>query len=104
MLKYFKKSRRKFVLENRKVKFLRYAFVEIVLVVIGILIAVTINNWSTGKIEREIEVELLEGLLADTKTDSAFFKSRVYHLTSYIDNVNKLNAISVKNFLFSFFL
>lgn len=93
MLKFFKRTRRKSVLENNKLKFVRYAFVEIVLVVIGILIAVQINNWNENNKNHKIEVDLLHGLLEDTKTDSVFFNSRVFHLTSYINNVNKLNAI-----------
>lgn len=93
MLKFFKKTRRKLVLENATFKFLRYAFVEIILVVIGILIAVQINNWNENNKNRKIEIDLLRGLLEDTKTDSVFFNSRVLHLTNYINNVNKLNAI-----------
>ena len=93
MIKFFKKTRRKSILENSKLKFVRYAVVEIVLVVIGILIAVTINNWNEKKKKQIVEIGLLEELLADTKTDSTFFKSRVYHLNSYINNVNNLNKI-----------
>lgn len=94
MIKFFKKTRRKLTLENNKLRFIRYAVVEIVLVVIGILIAVTINNWNENNKKNKIEVDLLEELLEDTKTDSIFFKSRVFHLTSYINNVNNLNEIS----------
>ena len=97
MIKFFKKTRRKLTLENNKLKFVRYAVVEIVLVVIGILIAVTINNWNENNKKHIIEVGLLEELLADTKTDSTFFKSRIYHLTSYINNVNNLNKINNGN-------
>jgi hypothetical protein len=93
MIKFFKKIRRKSVLENSKLKFVRYAVVEIILVVIGILIAVTINNWNENNKKNKFEIGLLEELLADTKTDSTFFKSRVYHLNSYINNVNNLNRI-----------
>ena len=97
MIKFFKKTRKKLVLENSKLKFVRYAIVEIVLVVIGILIAVTINNWNENNKKKKIEIGLLEELLADTKTDSTFFKSRIYHLQSYINNVNNLNKIDNGN-------
>ena len=97
MIKFFKKTRRKSVLENSKLKFVRYAIVEIVLVVIGILIAVTINNWNENNKKQKVEIGLLEELLADTKTDSTFFKSRIYHLQSYINNVNNLNKIDNGN-------
>ena len=97
MIKFFKKTRRKLTLENNKLKFIRYAVVEIILVVIGILIAVTINNWNKDNINHQIETGLLEELLEDTKTDSVFFNSRVFHLQSYLNNVRVLNAIDNKN-------
>lgn len=97
MLKFFKKTRRKLTLENNKLKFLRYAVVEIVLVVIGILIAVTINNWNKDNINQQIETGLLEELFEDSKTDSVFFNSRVFHLQSYLNNVKILNAIDNGN-------
>ncbi|NVK52596.1 MAG: hypothetical protein HWD85_06650 [Flavobacteriaceae bacterium] len=93
MLKYFKKTRRRLTLQNSKLKFVRYAFIEIVLVVIGILIAVQINNWNKDNINTKIEVGLLEELFEDVKTDSAFFNSRIFHLKSYLSNVKILNAI-----------
>lgn len=46
MIKFFRKIRQKLLLENRVSKYLIYAIGEILLVVIGILIAVQINNWN----------------------------------------------------------
>ena len=52
MLKFFKKIRQNLLLENKTGKYFKYAIGEIVLVVIGILIALQINNWNE---ERKIE-------------------------------------------------
>ena len=46
MIKFFRKIRQKLLVENRFNKYLLYAIGEIVLVVIGILIALQINNWN----------------------------------------------------------
>jgi len=46
-------------------KYLKYAIGEIVLVVIGILIALQINNWNELKKERAVEVNYLKNLKAD---------------------------------------
>jgi len=46
-------------------KYLKYAIGEIVLVVIGILIALTLNNWNSVRIEKEKERELLQLLASD---------------------------------------
>ncbi|MBT8301088.1 MAG: hypothetical protein KJO63_07145, partial [Maribacter sp.] len=55
MLKFFRKIRRNLLTENKFSKYLFYAIGEILLVVIGILIALQINNWNNEKIERKEE-------------------------------------------------
>ena len=51
MIKLFRKIRQKLLVENRFNKYLLYAIGEIVLVVIGILIALQINNWNDHRKE-----------------------------------------------------
>lgn len=46
MIKFFRKIRKNMIKENRTSKYLVYAIGEIVLVVIGILIALQVNNWN----------------------------------------------------------
>jgi len=50
MIKFFRKIRQKMIKENRTSKYLLYAIGEIILVVIGILIALSINNWNQERI------------------------------------------------------
>ena len=45
MIKIFRQLRRTFLLQNQTSKYIKYAIGEILLVVIGILIAVQINTW-----------------------------------------------------------
>ena len=45
-------------MENKTGKYFKYAIGEIVLVVIGILIALQINNWNQGRIEQNKEQTL----------------------------------------------
>ena len=49
MIKFFRKIRQKMLTENKFSKYLIYAIGEIILVVIGILIALSINNWNENK-------------------------------------------------------
>ncbi len=55
MTKFFRKIRQKMLTENKFSKYLIYAIGEIILVVIGILIALSINNWNQNlkKVEQE---------------------------------------------------
>ncbi len=54
MINLFRNVRRKLADDNRPLKYMRYAIGEIVLVVIGILIALQINNWNE---ERKVKIE-----------------------------------------------
>ncbi len=69
MIKFFRKIRQKLVNENRFSKYLLYAIGEIVLVVIGILIALQINNWNSYKNDRLKEEQLLINLKQEFKTN-----------------------------------
>ena len=63
MLKFFRKIRRKLISENKLSKYLIYAIGEIILVVIGILIALQINNWNENRKNSNQEKVVLETLL-----------------------------------------
>ena len=52
MIKFFRKIRYNLMSENKTGKYLKYAIGEIVLVVIGILIALSINNWNQKSLDR----------------------------------------------------
>ena len=53
MINFFRRIRQKLANENQFLKYSRYAIGEIVLVVVGILIALSINNWNEQRKERE---------------------------------------------------
>jgi len=55
MIKFFRKIRQNMIKENKASKYLLYAIGEIVLVVIGILIALQVNTWNE---ERKLKKEL----------------------------------------------
>lgn len=61
MIKFFRKIRQKLLVENKFSKYLLYAIGEIVLVIIGILIALSVNNKNEmKKNERKFEYNLLQ--------------------------------------------
>ena len=62
MIKFFRKIRRKLISESKTGTYLKYAIGEIILVVIGILIALQINNWNIKKQEGKIETANLNAL------------------------------------------
>ena len=59
MIKFFRNFRQAMINQNRVSKYMLYAIGEIVLVVIGILIALQINNWNE---QRKVDIEIVKGL------------------------------------------
>lgn len=68
MLKFFRRIRQKLISENKFSKYLLYAIGEIMLVVVGILIALQINNQNEFEKERQKEKEILTLLKTDLNT------------------------------------
>jgi len=62
MIGFFRKIRKQLADDNKPLKYMRYAIGEIVLVMIGILLALQVNNWNEFKKDREIEKKALINL------------------------------------------
>ncbi len=69
MLNLLRKIRRKLINEGRLKKYVIYAIGEILLVMIGILLALQVNNWNEQRKTFAQEETLLQDLYADFKTN-----------------------------------
>jgi hypothetical protein len=69
MIKFFRKIRQKMLTENKFSKYLIYAIGEIILVVIGILIALSINNSNENNKTRQFEITILKNIQEDILAD-----------------------------------
>ena len=65
MIKFFRKIRKNLVTENKTGKYFKYAIGEILLVVIGILIALQINNWNENSKLQKQETQVLKEIKSD---------------------------------------
>ncbi len=70
MINFFRKIRKQLADDNKPIKYFRYAIGEILLVVIGILIALSINNWNEQRKDHLKVNKLFENLESSLKTDS----------------------------------
>jgi len=68
MLKFFRKIRQESIKNHKTINYLKYAIGEIILVVIGILIALQVNEWNNDRIRKKEEVTILKQLQTDLKT------------------------------------
>ena len=81
MIKFFRKIRYDLMEQNKTGKYLKYAIGEIVLVVIGIMIALQINNWNELRkeaiYERKILIEIQNSLQKDLNFWKNLLKGRI---------------------------
>ena len=73
MIKFFRKIRQRFISEGKLSKYLIYAIGEIVLVVIGILIALQINNWNESRKQDNEVAGYLELMVQELREDVEFY-------------------------------
>jgi hypothetical protein len=69
MIKFFRKIRYKLMETGKTSKYFKYAIGEIILVVIGILIALQINNWNEERKNRYVEQKILQSINDDLTID-----------------------------------
>jgi tetratricopeptide (TPR) repeat protein len=99
MIKFFRKIRKKLLIENNTSKYFKYAIGEIVLVVIGILIALQINNWNENRNKINQLDTIYKIVEENLKTD--YFASS-YAIKSYNELDNRLKNILTKTYSLSF--
>ncbi|MCA6073970.1 DUF6090 family protein [Fulvivirga sedimenti] len=89
MISFFRKFRQQFLAENKFTRYLLYAIGEIILVVIGILIALSINTWNENRHNRTFELKMLKEIEKALEQDYYFF---TYHLIGF-RNQTELQAV-----------
>ena len=69
MIKFFRRIRQQLLTENKFSKYLLYAIGEIALVMIGILLALQVNNWNDERKEKRHEIDILKQMKTDLEED-----------------------------------
>jgi hypothetical protein len=101
MIGFFRKIRKKLAENNKPMKYMRYAVGEILLVMIGILLALQVNNWNEERKERQLEFKVLTEIKNNLNFDLVDFESNISHLknikTSCQSILNTVNDDLVYN-------
>ena len=79
-MKFFNTIRRKLLYDGKITRYLSYAVGEIILVVIGILIALQINNWNNEKNSRAFELKMLNEIDKALTQDHRFFTDHLINI------------------------
>ena len=110
MIKLFRNFRENLLAEGKTSRYLKYAIGEIILVVIGILIALSINNWNENQKQKKqldaIYTTVEQNLKTDLKNIKVpieFFKTldstltkilTTNYSTSFLDSINETNYLT----------
>ncbi len=96
MIKFFRKIRYNLMSENKTSKYFKYAIGEILLVVLGILIALQINNWNQNRIENNEEKEVITKLHNDFIENKKILNEYLIEITAEINaQTTLLNLIGL---------
>lgn len=90
MLTFFRKIRKSLLTENRTTKYLAYALGEIILVVIGILLALQINTWNIQHNNRLQEQQILKQLSIEYQENLKEINSKIFLRDGMISSIEKI--------------
>ncbi len=96
MIKFFSIIRHRLITENKFSKYLLYSIGEILIVMIGILIALKINNWNENRKISITEIKIIKEIKINLKTDLEDVKWNIDFLNKN-KNANQIVLKSLKN-------
>ncbi len=97
MIFFLRKIRKALLSKNKLTTYLVYAIGEIVLVVIGILIALSLDNWSSEQKEANQQIKYYQDILIDLKKDSLHIESSISHFKGNLIEFYRIND-QIENF------
>jgi hypothetical protein len=93
MIKFFRRIRQNLLMENKTGKYFKYAIGEIILVVIGILIALQINNWNEGNKQQLRTENLILRLEKQISQNIEQAQKRKENIKSLVEQMTSLMLI-----------
>jgi len=99
-MKIFRILRKQLVFSSNGAKYFKYAIGEIILIVIGILVALQINNWNTNRIEKQEEKQIylqIKNKIEDDKNELEKIKNLNNYLAQQSSKASTI--IATKNYV-----
>ena len=116
MIKFFRKIRQGLLSKGNTGKYLKYALGEIVLVVFGILIALSINNWNSDRLQSKKNKQLLRKMSKELDqhgerlsrlldpTGTTAYKATFAYRATYTDSLYKILDKGIEPEDFDYFI
>jgi len=93
MIKFFRHIRKSLLMENKTGKYFKYAIGEIILVMIGILLALQVNNWNENRRNNIKEQSLLSAINKEFKANKIQLDNVLYHHDKALESCKNLRAM-----------
>jgi len=90
MISFFRKIRERLLSEGKMGRYVKYALGEIVLVVIGILIALQVNDWNENRKSNDFELEMLTQIQQNLSNDKIALKQIHVNFKRAISSIDKI--------------
>ncbi len=97
MLSYLRKIRNKLVNEGNMLKYLTYAFGEIIIVVIGILLALYLNNWNQERTEKKLELQYYQGIKNQLNEDLTTLNGEIEYNQDFLNQFSYAKKLILLN-------
>jgi hypothetical protein len=97
MSEIFMKLRIKEMLQGKMKKYLLFGFVEIFLVVAGILIALSINNWNNRRTQRNDELKIYQSISRRIQEDKLVILEDIGYNNTYLEQMRFADRIISEN-------
>ena len=99
MLRAFRRKKLEFLDEGKLKDYLLYAIEEILLIVIGILLALSLNTWQNNNRDRAIEKDYISDLIIDLGQDTSYFNPRrIENIKKKAASLNQAKAYLLGNY------
>ena len=93
MLKFLRKVRKSMINSGQTQKYIVYAVGEIFLVMIGIILALQVNNWNEQRKQKRVTENYLTTLMYDLKDNLVQIETKDIRILERIEKVNNIKSI-----------
>lgn len=93
MLRFFRHNRQNLFQQGKVSRYLGYAIGEIILIMVGIILALQLNNWNEGRKDRNTELEMLTNLQKEFIGNQEMLEGTIGNFRSIIEELNELRLL-----------
>jgi len=93
MIKFFRKIRQQLLTENKSGKYMIYAFGEILLIIVGVLIALSAAEWNSNRKNVIIETKALKEIYKGLQSDQAALELTINDVEYGIKSITTLDSL-----------